>query len=522
MEMNVRKEIVDAGTAGLRTYSKPLVKESLALLPLGLKSYDVEEFKATLISKLPQNSEVTRKRYARYIINRYCPDGQIDLELCAFLDHFQGQTPAREALLLSFLRAEPLFLRVTRDLLWSRRRQELTREELLHFLGSIIAGKNLSEQAKSALQALQSFGRARMVKRTLYKVERYEPALPEFLYVLHSLFPEPGMQKATDFFSHLMVEGMLWEPSTLKPLLYEALNEGYLAKVSEIDQSRFFHFSTKLTRRELIERLTGRSFKRPDRPTIIAPPVCVRARTGRQQELFPETKEGAIETKINFPDLSDYARRFEEAHPKADEKYQDLVHSTSALRDFPLADLSSTNLKPIFSALSVAMAIRNYKVRVPVPTNVEELFRLIWKVAHLENLPGRGQRLQSAARQLFGGLISLQGFDVSVVSFIFHFLWPDHFPMMDTYTGRAAKALVREHANLFPGDLNLPSGTPSSKTAKETKISQYSDFKRAVDRIIELQKALRGIPENSPLQEGVSDYRYLDKCLTAMTEEGGK
>jgi DNA repair protein RadC len=56
------------------------------------------------------------------------------------------------------------------------------------------------------------------------------------------------------------MRAMLWQPDQLVSALYELRNRGLLSKISEIDSVR--QFTTRLTLRQVIERLVAGEFER--------------------------------------------------------------------------------------------------------------------------------------------------------------------------------------------------------------------------------------------------------------------
>ncbi|MHA1215688.1 MAG: hypothetical protein ACTSPG_10340 [Candidatus Hodarchaeales archaeon] len=234
-------------------FSKPLIKESLELLPLAVDISNSREFEFLLRQKLPQNSLVTRERYARYIANRYSKNGKVNIYLAKFLSLFDSQSSALEVLYFEMLLAEPVLISVAKDFLTAKLSEVCTNKEMEEFLKQVVPGKNVKEVRSAVCQALFTFGRLKKKKPGKYTVNLVDPNLPEFLYVLHRLFPEPGMYRVSQLLSSDELAGLLWSESRIKELLYKGWHDGYLLKVTEID--RFFHFSTKYGIEGFLEKL---------------------------------------------------------------------------------------------------------------------------------------------------------------------------------------------------------------------------------------------------------------------------
>jgi DNA repair protein RadC len=85
-------------------------------------------------------------------------------------------------------------------------------------------------------------GIARSDRRSVHFAYR-EIVLPSFAFIVHSVFPEPGMYSLASIESHPAVRHMFWNPDRVLPSVYELRNRGLISKVSEIDSVR--QFTTK-------------------------------------------------------------------------------------------------------------------------------------------------------------------------------------------------------------------------------------------------------------------------------------
>lgn len=237
-------------------FSKPLLEESLQLLPLALQYPESNTFQEILRDKLPQNSNLTRRRYARYIANRYSINGKLNLPLARFIKIFSVDGASKEVLFFEMLKAEPVLMLVARDFFSPNKGQLCTNHKVEAYLEKIVPGKDIKEVRNAVCQVLFYFNRLIRKRPGEYIVRTVNPDLPEMLYVLHRLFPDVGMYRAEQFLSSGEVLALLWNENRLKELLYAAWNKGYLAKVTEVD--RFFHFSTKYFLDELLNVFENR------------------------------------------------------------------------------------------------------------------------------------------------------------------------------------------------------------------------------------------------------------------------
>ena len=77
--------------------------------------------------------------------------------------------------------------------------------------------------------------------------------LKSFAFILHSEFPEPGMYDIRKIEDNRKIRAMLWNPEQLLHSLYEMRNQGFISKVSEIDNIR--QFTTKYRVAGVVEQI---------------------------------------------------------------------------------------------------------------------------------------------------------------------------------------------------------------------------------------------------------------------------
>jgi len=184
------------------------------------------------------------------------------MSLIVFIKTFgENAKPSKEAFFFELLMKEPVLHRAFRDFFSKRIGHETKKAELEGFLVSSqeeirnekASRKRVKKQVKEIVRVLRAFDRIEIKRPGEYFVKARKPSLFEFLYVLHRLFPQPGMYRAEDFFYDEIVDALIWDRSCLKELLYDAWERKYLAKVSEIDQ--YFHFSTQYSLNDFVERV---------------------------------------------------------------------------------------------------------------------------------------------------------------------------------------------------------------------------------------------------------------------------
>jgi hypothetical protein len=245
-----------------RFFSNPLINETLKFLPKALEFENEMDFKKFLIRQLPQNSEYVRRRYARYIANRFFDNGKPKKPFIVFIQTFgEDAKPSKEALFFELLMKEPVLRQACKGFFSKRVGHEAKKAELESFLIGSYGGdldrdatrKSARHQARDIVRVLKELDRIEVIKPGEYLVKARKPSFLEFLYVLHRLFPQPGMYRAEEFLHDDAVDALIWDKNDLKEFLYKAWREKYLAKVSEIDQ--YFHFSTRYSLTDFVERM---------------------------------------------------------------------------------------------------------------------------------------------------------------------------------------------------------------------------------------------------------------------------
>lgn len=239
-----------------RTYfSNPLIEESLRFLPAALTCPTTDAFRDYLAERLPQNSRKTRERFAEYIAHRFSTDGVMNRVLAAAIDTYGDSPTGREILYFELLQAVPLLQEVASVWLSELPPEGVPRAHLLGFLTARIAGRNADRIAKDVMTAFRRCGKAQSPRPGSYVPLWTEPPQASFLYVLARLYPQREMVRVDTFAGLPVVRGMLWSRTAIDTRLKAALSEGYVSRLSELDQYR--QFTLEGDGEERLRRLLG-------------------------------------------------------------------------------------------------------------------------------------------------------------------------------------------------------------------------------------------------------------------------
>jgi DNA repair protein RadC len=172
------------------------------------------------------------------------PNGQADPAIRLFARYYRNSLDLKEVCFYRFVKAEPLMEQVIDEL-------------LLPDLGIgrlPLSARSTKECAQAIVDALRAGGIVKADRLEISYSYRDIP-LPAFAFVLHSEFPEPGMYDTATLEVNRTIRAMLWNPDRILPSLYELRNQGFISKVSEIDNVR--QFTTKWSLEKVVEQLVN-------------------------------------------------------------------------------------------------------------------------------------------------------------------------------------------------------------------------------------------------------------------------
>lgn len=227
----------------MRVFANDEISNSLEMLPKAASFQSLEAYKQFLVDKLPYNAAETRIRRANYILERFYPDGVLNVPLTYFTANCSSKSDLKSVVFYHILKAEPIAAKVAEELIWSALPLgRIEREQIREFVLGYLPEAGLSSQ-KNMLRSLfytYKLLDVGSVMDTTLRFQIHNGTLEGFLYLLTSEFPEPGIYSFEALFSSPVHRWMLWDREWLQLQLYNLQDFGILPKVSEIDTVRQF------------------------------------------------------------------------------------------------------------------------------------------------------------------------------------------------------------------------------------------------------------------------------------------
>jgi hypothetical protein len=279
-------------------FNNPLIEETFTHLPAALNYPQVSEFHAYLVEHLHQNSLITRRRMARYIVNRFSANGVMNVYLVRALNKYGDSQIGREILYFEYMQSIPILREIAVQ--WLAELSELsgTRENLNRFLEERLGERCIREVAKGAVQTFKKLGKMGSPKLAHYYPIWSTPPLEAFLYVLARLYPERTMVRVELFLNDNIVRAMLWPQSGITDLLKNAEAAGHISKISHLDQ--YYQFTLAGTGDERMKALLeGKPKAGNDKDNAVGKSKSSEGATRQRKQLslFPANGENSIAIK---------------------------------------------------------------------------------------------------------------------------------------------------------------------------------------------------------------------------------
>lgn len=252
-----RSELLDtkmAQRSGTELFGKAVLREAIQLVPGLPVTESLAEAREYFRKALHFSAELTRQRYANYIIRRLFPDGNVDKAIQLFAKHFANSRDLQQVCFYRFLKAEKLQVKIVDDLLIPAiGNGSLGRDRIRAYLSEKYPdSKSVADCGKAVVDALIAGGIAKADRLKIIFSYR-DITLPAFAFILHSEFPESGMYDIRKIEENRYIRAMLWNPEKIMPSLYELRNKEIISKISEIDNIR--QFTTRYHLSEVVELL---------------------------------------------------------------------------------------------------------------------------------------------------------------------------------------------------------------------------------------------------------------------------
>jgi len=233
-----------------RGFTDDETDNSIKFLPEIVNHSSIEGFGIYLKENLPYNSEITRERRARYILQRFFPENNLDSPIVYFLSHSRSSLALEAVVFYEIMKTEPLPQRVAEDLVFPNlplgflRRSQI--EEHIRTLEPDLLNSSVAK-AVAAVINLYKDSRTAQVDGNRLVFHLHTNDLEGFLYVLTSTFDQPGMYSFDDIFNSTIHRWMLWDKDWIVRQLYNLRDMGIISKISEIDRINQFTLAMNRT-----------------------------------------------------------------------------------------------------------------------------------------------------------------------------------------------------------------------------------------------------------------------------------
>lgn len=227
----------------MRTFTNDLSAAALEYLRRIADFDDMDRFQDYLEQSLPYNSVTSRKRYARNLISRYYPTGEVDSPLTNFFRYQPDLETLKPVLFYETARAEPALQFVAEDVVWPAVPMgHLTRAQLRERLESVftdVSPATIKRMLYSLFNVCTVLNQAHTDGEVL-RFQVHRGTFEAFLYILTTEFPKPGMYRFEELEEGPMRRWLLWDREWMHKQLYNLRDLDILSKVSQIDTLRQF------------------------------------------------------------------------------------------------------------------------------------------------------------------------------------------------------------------------------------------------------------------------------------------
>lgn len=239
-----------------------VIEESLSLLPAAVDHPDMPGFMAYLREHLPQNSAITRLKYAEYIAYRYGAGGRMNLALARFLKYCPNDRARREVLWFETVSAMPPLRELCEAWLATLPEAGVPRQHLLDYLSPRIGERKADKIAKEAVGAIRKLGHLRSPKPAVYEPVWTEPAAEVLVYVLARLYAAPTVVRMEAFKSDPLWRALLWPAGAMERLVLEGERTGVVGAVTKLD--KYYQFALDGSGEERLSALLAKWGPEPE------------------------------------------------------------------------------------------------------------------------------------------------------------------------------------------------------------------------------------------------------------------
>ena len=212
-------------------------------------SYD--DFRRYLLDHLPQNSPVTRERYANLIGHRYFPGKSLDNLLTQVWKVYQDEPLLINLMRVAALEAEPVIARFVLDQVWPLSAGQVLDTDLARSFIHETYGEFKQQSYERLLLTMRRLGFLGRYNGKLV-VEEISPPADAFLILLHErLAPTPRILRLSDILSTAWWRLLgLKTADTVRHILRHAEASGLVSRYVTVDELE--QVTTRFSRDEYI------------------------------------------------------------------------------------------------------------------------------------------------------------------------------------------------------------------------------------------------------------------------------
>lgn len=193
-----------------------------------------------------------------------------------------------------------------------------------------------------------------------------------------------------------------------------------------------------------------------------------------------EDKNQFVKKKILMFDFIKSAEKFDELFPKYnDNAYKEILEQFDVYLNLDLDVIQKPEFASFWKIVMPFIKVKNYKSQIPFPENIKDITSLLESIIKLKQM--EAPRLSDGnVQEIFKNLINIKGLDLPTTSAIFHFCFPDQFPIVDVNVETACKWLFEKEKEFSN---NQEPKLPASNTSWENKLEKYIVFVDFIKKI---------------------------------------
>jgi len=227
----------------MRVFANDEIQNALTFIPKAANFNHLDGFQNHLAANLPYNSQATRERRARIIIERLFPGEQLKTPLAYYASQCSSTADLQPVIFYQTLKAEPIAVRVAEELVWPALPiGRIDREQLRKFTIGFLPKLSLSSQMNMLRSIFYTYQLCSvgLVVRDSLRFNLRAGTFESFLYILTNEYPQPGIYTFESLFDGPLHRWLLWDREWIRRQLYNLRDLNVVSKIAEIDSIKQF------------------------------------------------------------------------------------------------------------------------------------------------------------------------------------------------------------------------------------------------------------------------------------------